>query len=82
MKKIIFALYLFLSALLGAGATEVTDEKVNIPIIEQPAIVSEQDASACTSKIIAYTDTEKYYCDCIGVGCPCRTTEEILSELG
>ncbi len=32
--------------------------------------------------IIAYTDTDKYFCECFGVDCPCYTTDEILSQLG
>ncbi len=41
-------------------------------------------AEDCAPKVvgIAYTNTGKYYCDCIGAGCPCRSTEEILSVLG
>ena len=47
---------------------------------EQTKEISED----CAPKVvgIAYTEKGKYYCDCIGQGCPCRSTDEILSELG
>lgn len=42
----------------------------------------DQTIPDCPVKVIAYTDNGKYFCDCIGAGCPCIHTDEILSELG
>ena len=75
------AFFIALSALLGFGASEVIDDKVHIPILEKTVVEFTQND--CPSAIvIAYTDTGKYYCECLGPECPCTKTEEILSELG
>ena len=36
----------------------------------------------CPIKVIAYTNTGKYYCEGIGPGQKCTSTNEILSSLG
>ena len=36
----------------------------------------------CPIKVIAYTNTGKYFCEGIGAGKKCISTDEILSELG
>ncbi len=36
----------------------------------------------CPVKVIAYTENGKYYCEGIGPGQKCKSTDSILSELG
>lgn len=80
MEKKIIAIFMFLSALLGFGASEVVDEKIHIPLLETSAAEHPQKCPAAI--ILAYTDSGKYFCECVGAECPCVSTEEILSELG
>lgn len=77
------AFFLILAALLGFATGEVTDDKINIPILEKK-IAQETVTTDCPSAIIlAYTaDGKKHICECIGGKCPCKDTEKILSMLG
>ena len=73
--------YLILSGLVGSVATEVTDDKIDIPILEEPA----EECPVCPEAIIlAYTaEGKKYICEgIVGPDLDCINTEEILSELG
>ncbi len=80
MKTLWSVLLLILSALIGGTVTELTDDKIDIPILEKP----ETPEKICPDAIIlAYTaDGEKHICECVGAYCPCTNTEEILSQLG
>ena len=56
-NKIWIIITFILSTLFGVGLAEVTDDKIQIPIIEKPA-------EACapieyTGAVLAYTDNEK-----------------------
>lgn len=70
---------MILSALFGVTLGEIIDDKIVIPILEKPA---EVPAACPEALILAYTEDEKYICKCIGPECPCKSSEEILSELG
>lgn len=65
----------------GGIAGEALDDQIYIPVFEKDIRLSET-LECPTAVIIAYTDSEKFICECIGADCPCRSTEEILSELG
>ena len=74
---------MILSALLGFGVatTDVVDDKIYVPILEQPEV----EPAACPDAIIlAYTaDGKKYICKgIVGPDLDCTNTEEILSQLG
>ncbi len=73
------AFFMILSALLGFGAGEILDDKIDTPF-EAPA--AECIIPSCGEIVIAYTDQGKYFCECVGPECECKSTEEILSELG
>lgn len=81
-NKILKAIILILTALFGGVITEVTDDKIEIPILEKPEV--ETPAVQCVDAIIlGYTcDGKKHICECVGDKCPCVSTEEILSSLG
>jgi len=79
-NKLLGIIALILSSLFGAATTEFFDDRIQIPIIEKPEII--KVCPDVTGRIIAYTDNEKFYCECIGPECPCVRTEEILSEIG
>ncbi len=52
-------------------------------VISEPEIIEKIIQSEdCPVKVIAYTDYGKYYCEGIGPGQECKSTDEILSELG
>ena len=74
---------MILSALFGAAMAEITDDKIDIPILEKKENADDGHASTCPDALIlAYTDDDKYVCECMGMECPCTKTEDILSELG
>ena len=79
MKTIWSILTLILSALIGGVATELTDDKIDIPLLEKPAAPEKVCPDAI---ILGYTEDQKYICECVGPECPCINTEEILSSLG
>lgn len=56
-------------------------------IIPEPQVVEKivekiVQRTDCPVKVIAYTNTGKYYCEGIGPGQKCTSTTEILSQLG
>ena len=62
----------------GLAGWEANDVVENI--YENPTTI---EKGVCPGNLIlAYTETDKYICECVGVDCPCIKTEEILSELG
>ena len=74
---------MILSALFGVAIGEITDDMIDIPILEKKENADDGHVSTCPDALIlAYTDDDKYVCECIGVECPCTKTEDILSELG
>ena len=86
-SKLLTAFLMIVSALLGFSTGEVTDDKVQSPLEHGDCPVAAekecpQEAAQCPIKVIAYTDSGKYFCEGIGPGAQCKSTEEILSELG
>ncbi len=82
-NKILVTILIAIGSLLGFTLSEVVDEKFTFPILEKPDLEKPVTTKECPStKIIAYTDNDKYYCECIGPECPCTRTDEILSSLG
>ena len=79
MEKIKSWIIIILSAILGFGASELVDDKIQIPILEKPAAEIQECPQAI---IIGYVGNDKYYCECIGPDCPCVKTDEILSQIG
>ena len=49
---------------------------------EQLEDVTPPDNSGCSIKVIAYTNTGKYFCEGIGQDKKCVKSDQILSELG
>ena len=79
------AIFMIISALLGFSTGEVLDDKIESPFEKGDCIaveVPEYQAIECPIKVIAYTDSGKYFCEGVGTEYPCVSTEEILSQLG
>ena len=72
VNKIWITFFLMLAGMAGWQANEMQDSQD-----------LENTVTTCPGNIIlAYTDTDKYICECVGYECPCIDTDEILSELG
>ena len=80
-KNIWTAFLIILSGVLGFGMNDALDDNIGKLAICPPTNECPQE-NECRSTVIAYTDNEKYICECLGAECPCIKTEEILSKLG
>ena len=89
-KNLWTAFFMILSALLGFGGGEVMNvqKDTTCPTTESPFTECPVTIPDCPIKVIGYVnncatgETDKYFCDYIGVDAPCKSTDEILSELG
>ena len=89
-KNLWKALFMILAALLGFSAGEVVDTVTEVECEECAVCAAPEkcDSAECPIRNAAYVnncktgETDKYWCDCIGEGCICKTAEEILSQLG
>ena len=61
----------------GVSVDMLLEPKTDTKVIE--TLVQRTD---CPITVIAYTDDGKYFCEGIGPGQKCETTNDILSELG
>lgn len=82
-ETLIAIICLVLSAIFGVAIGEITDDKIVLPILEKSEADDGHAVGPCPDAIIlAYTEDDKYLCECVGADCPCIKTEEILSQLG
>ena len=83
-NKIWISFFLMIAGLFGWQANDVAETLYDdeIDAIIDRAFGPEEEAGCPGNIILAYTDTDKYICECVGVECPCIDTDEILSELG
>ena len=89
-NKILKTIILILTAIFGGAVTELTDDKIKIPIIERadcpeiPALELVTECPAATNVIAYMCNGDKYYgkCNRLGPSCELTKSDEILTKIG